>query len=535
MKSFNRRVEHLGDHLYPTEIVLRWLQESLKFDSMNDLVEALAAEPDGAWPLHRLTDEAERAAKASTPDMPQNKIDAKVRDYVRDAVFLWCLHMGVNGRIDDQVRQASGLNVFFISKVRARSRGHSRLSNVLEACRDLAYPLDAETAAAVAAALEYRVVSWNYLRESETIEDWIFDDPATDEKISDEELADISHRVERAIKSLVRSKAIRPGKIVRLSTSPIDFLGAAPLIDGRWIDAAVLELAEMGAILADGGFKWQESADPHPLAWHESVKPDQRDTRAPIDEESWLTARRLATARVRAYRGRRRAIDNRDYVELSLYQRSRKRSLRGRLDACTEDGFVASDWNEWVNGRAPAPAIAGIRVQTLDAPVDADDWTVHDAGSARRHQIARATLIDSLLPDASDGDSSGTVGMEGSPSPIPWQDGALEILVRIEGLVRAINRIRAHYFRNHEIVYADHADSLDCSRTGIHLVLSRLEEQNGGNDSWIARLIDPSISDEDERVDPEYAERERGIREGFPQAARTVTGELALAPTFGPP
>ena len=185
------------------------------------------------------------------------------------------------------------------------------------------------------------------------------DDPATDEDTSNEELADISHGVERGIKSLVRSKAIRPGKIVRLSTSPLDFLGAAPLIDGRWIDATVLELAEMGAILADGGFRPQQPEDPHPLAWHDFVKPDRTGAPAPIDDESSLKARRLATVRVRAYRGRRRAIDGREYVALALYQRWRKRSLGSRLDVSTESGFVASDWNDWVESHEACPGSRG--------------------------------------------------------------------------------------------------------------------------------------------------------------------------------
>ncbi len=525
MKSFDKRIDKLGDRLSPTEIVLRWLQENLKFGSMNDLVEALAAKANGAWPLHRLSSEAERAAAASMPDMPQEEIDASVRDYVRDVIFLWRLHMEVNGRIDDQLRPASGLIVFFLSKVGSRSRERASLSNARDACRHLAYPLDAATAAAVEAALEHRVVSWNCLRDAETIEDWIVDDPAADEDVSDEELASIIRRVKRELKAVVRSKVIRPGKIVCLSTSPLAFLGAAPLLDGRWVDAAVLELAEMGVILADGGFARRESEDPHPLAWDEFVQPDQRGKTIPIAGESWLEARRIAAARVRGYRGRRNIIDGRDYVELSLYQRWRKRSLGSRLDASVETGFLANSWNDWVD-QQDRPALAGIAVRTLVPLIDSQDWTVHAADAARRQQIARAKLVDNLLPDASHRDSSSAVTMEGDSVGVSWHDGALDILVRVEGLVRAIDRIRAHYFRNHEIVYPDLADTVDSCRTGIHLVLSSLEEQDGGDDSWIARLIDPSIPDEGESADPDYADREKRVQERIAQAARNTTREL---------
>ena len=95
--------------------------------------------------------------------------------------------------------------------MRPRSREHSRLSDARGACRDLPYPLDTETAAAVEAALEHRIVSWNCLRDAETIEDWVLDDPTADEYISDAALASTVRRVERRLKALVRSTVITRG------------------------------------------------------------------------------------------------------------------------------------------------------------------------------------------------------------------------------------------------------------------------------------------------------------------------------------
>ena len=526
MKSLNKRLDNLDDHLSPTEIVLRWLQENLKFGSMNEHVVALTAMPKSAWPLPRLTDEAERAATASMPDMPQDKIDARVREYVRDVVFLWHLHLEVNCRISDQLRSAAGSIAFLLSELRSRSRERASLSDARGGFRDLPYPLDTETAAAVEAALEHRVVSWNCLRDAETIEDWVLDDPTNDEYISDAALASTVRRVERRLKALVRSKVIRSAKRVSLPALPHAFLSAAPLLDGRWIDTTVLELAELGVILADGGFRRQESEDPHPLAGEEFVQPNQQGEASPVNDESWLKARRIAAVRVRGYRGRRRVIDGRDYVELALYQRWRKRSLGGRLDSSTESGFVATDWNDWVKNQKPAPTLAGVTVQPLDPLVDADDWTVHHANRARSLQAARANLIANLLPDASDPGSSTAVEMDADSAGLASRDDALELLVRIEGLPRAVDRIRAHYFKNHEIVFADLADTLDTCRTGIHVVLSNLEEDRGGDDSWIARLSHPSIPDEGESADSDYADHEKRVQERISHAARNTTREL---------
>ena len=526
MKSLNKRLDNLGDHLSPTEIVLRWLQETLKFGSMNELGEALAAKPDSAWPLFRLTDEAERAATASMPDMPQDKIDARVWEYVRDVVLLWHLHLEVNGRIDDQLRPAAGSIAFLLSELGSKLRERAGLSDARDACRDLPYPLDAETAAAVEAALEHRVVSWNCLRDAETIEDWVLDDPTADEYISDAALASTVRRVERRIKALVRSKVIRSAKRVSLPALPHAFLSAAPLLDGRWIDVSVLELAELGVILKDCDWTPRGSGDSHPLAFAEFVRADAEGDLSPIDDASWLDARQASTDRVRSYHRRRRVIDGRDYVELSLYQRWRKRTAGARLDAATESGFVASDWNDWVKNQKPAPALAGVTVQPLDPLVDADDWTVHDSDRARSLQAARANLIANLLPDASDPGSSTAVEMDADSAGLASRDDALELLVRIEGLARAVDRIRARYFKNHEIVFADLADTLDACRTGIHAVLSFREEDRGGGDSWIARLSHPSIPDEGESADSDYADHEKRVHERISHAARNTTREL---------
>ena len=230
--------------------------------------------------------------------------------------------------------------------------------------------------------------------------------------------------------------------------------------------------------------------------------------------------------RVRGYRGRRHVIDGRDYVELALYQtmaqtlagqpprrRYRERFRRFRLEKVGDE-------------LKPAPALAGVTVQPLDPHVDADHWTVHDSDRARSLQAARANLIANLLPDASDPGSSTAVEMDADSAGVASRDDALELLVRIEGLPRAVDRIRAHYFKNHEIVFADLADALDACRTGIHAVLSILEEDRGGGDSWIARLSDPSIPDEGESADSDYADHEKRVQERIADAAGNTTREL---------
>ena len=247
------------------------------------------------------------------------------------------------------------------------------------------------------AAIKHRAVSWNDLRDDRIIKDWVLDDPETDE-ISTDKQAAIVRGAEHELRSLVRPNLIRSGKLVSLPTSPLPFLKVAPLLDGRWVDTAILELAELGVILTDSGFTPGKSRDPHPVAWEEFVQTDSRGAPTPVDDAAWHKARRAAAVRIRAYRGRRRVIEGRDYVEFALYQRSRKHSLDNRLDASTESGFVVADWNDWVKNQGPAAALAGIAVRPIDSRVDAEAWTVHHADRARRLQAARANLVGKLRP-----------------------------------------------------------------------------------------------------------------------------------------
>ena len=176
MSSFKQRVDALDDCLSPTEIVLRWLQEVVGFPSADDYVASIKDRPRSAWPLHRLTQEAERAATASSKGMPRDAIHGNVREDARgsDAALAW-----------------------------------------MRACHELPYPLDLETAAAVEAALEHRVESWNLLREAETVEEWVLamlpedDDEVLDGDDSDADVAAIARGVERELRRLVGSNVVR--------------------------------------------------------------------------------------------------------------------------------------------------------------------------------------------------------------------------------------------------------------------------------------------------------------------------------------
>ena len=508
MSSFKKRVEDLDDSLSPTEIVLRWLQEVAGFPSADDYVASIKDRPSSAWPLHRLTQEAERAATASSKGLPRDTIDRKVREAVRDVVFFVHLHLKLSSRIYDELRVASPILALLVVDLNHRMREDARGSDAalawMRACHELPYPLDLETAAAVEAALEHRVESWSLLREAETVEEWVLamlpeddDEVSADEEVSDGNGSDaevnrLARGVERELRRLVGSNVVRAGRLVTLPAVPIPFFACAPLLEGAWIDLTVLELAESGAILADRGCGLRGSGDVHLLASEEFVRTDAQGEQVPIDETTWREARKSAGARVGRYRGGRRRFGGRTYVKFALYQRWRARALGSRLEASTETGFLAESWNDWVKNQGAEAALAGVPVEPLTPFVNRDTWTVHDADLARGLQTNRANLLANLRSSA----LSEKRTTAGADAGVSWRDQATSLLVLIEGLASSVDTIRATYFRNHEILYPDLADYLVSCRNGVRTVLSLFEAERDGDDSWLLSFGSPPLQAE---------------------------------------
>ena len=86
--------------------------------------------------------------------------------------------------------------------------------------------------------------------------------------------------------SLVDSGQVQAGATVYLETVPIRFLREAPLVEGKWIDRYVIEMAEWGALLQTKGYTVQLNDNDHPLALAQFVRSD--GTEADQDEVAKL-------------------------------------------------------------------------------------------------------------------------------------------------------------------------------------------------------------------------------------------------------
>ena len=252
MSPLNRRLKDLDDHLSPTDIVLRQLREMARFRSMTEYLASLKDGPTSNWPLKRMIRQARRAVEKSMKGMPSDAIEERVREAVRDVLFLWYLYLKLNDRIEVGLRVAQPTIAWLYREYR-----HILLYRQLsDASRDFPYPVDPQTAAAVDAALANQVQSWASLGDASTIVDWPYEvnqpDNVGDEDF-DESRARAYRKVERGLRRLVPSKDIAAGKLVSLPAVPIPFLSSAPLLDGRLRDECLNEhlFAGLGRSAAD--------------------------------------------------------------------------------------------------------------------------------------------------------------------------------------------------------------------------------------------------------------------------------------------
>ena len=521
MSSSKRRLDDLEESLSPLEIFLRWLQEASHIRSLLDYTQSVRNAPESEFPLTRMTRQARRSVKRSMKGSPEDEIERRADEAERELVFLWKLHWRVYQRIAQELCVAMPTIDLLWSEL-SRLVLHLQLSH--DASRS-AYPLDSHTSAAAWAALANQVRSWDSLSDPRTFRQWgyIKLQPNDDEDLIGW-LTGNSPTIKRELRRLVRSNDITAGKVVSLPALPIPFLRNAPLIEGRWIDATVLELAEFGAVLEDRGWTPRPTDDSHPLAFQDFVQADAEGESSPIDDASWLDARQAATDRVRSYRGVRRAFQGRDYVNLAPYRKWRSRTLGARLGASLEDGFVVCSWNHFTTNRGFNIASGGFCVGPIKPLGDLDMWSVHDCETARILQTARTRLFANHRSVALDGENA-----TAEEARIRWRDRAEDAIVMIEGLAAAIQGIQAADFRSAEIVHTTSAEVLVGLRSRLRSIVRLFSGLWENGDPLQAYFDDRSCpQDRATAYSPQVRGYLKRIEKSIAQSGESLAHEITL-------
>ena len=191
MTSGMRRVEKLEAGLTPKQAFLLWLQEAHAFNRIEEYVRHLRTQPDSAAPIPKLTTQVEEAAKQNLKvqprkqintgkylihkhnqilkGLPQQEIDRAVHQARKDVLFLFFLHQQVNSKLMSENRYYWTrwllLSKELKSLLREQSLDRQMRWNRIMVGIEMPYPLDSETAAAVEAAQQHHVLTWEVLEE----------------------------------------------------------------------------------------------------------------------------------------------------------------------------------------------------------------------------------------------------------------------------------------------------------------------------------------------------------------------------------
>ncbi len=500
-----QRVAKLETGLTPKQAILLWFQEAHGFNTIFEYIHHLKSQPDSAAPIPRLTDQVAEAVKQTLKGHPREEIDKAVRQAYKDVLFLFFLHQQVSRKLISEERYFWTQGRFLIAELKSLLReqalGRRMRWNEIRVGIETPYPLDSETAAAVEAAKQHYVMTWELLEEGDDLGQWLlesflakgntalpdgaygmmsgakhlyskvptedevrplFEDAESFQKFLDGEdysygLADVPDAEYdehyEALVSAIKGVA-KQGIVVDMPSVPHQFLQEAPLVNGEWIDGYIVELAEWGARLVEKGLLLEESGDYHPMAWKRIINQEHgSEACAAVSMKLWQQTRK----RLAAFPGSTRVIDERQYLNFADYLKWRGRRNKGDLKSGMRRGLVVSSWNQWVEsqGGEGVATLAGVASGILDCYLDGYRYRVcRNAGELAEEVSRRESLLESVQvgkPDSSN-DERFRQRVE------HWKISALGFLPEIYILSRAINSISQRYFEGQDPLFSEVSD-----------------------------------------------------------------------------
>jgi hypothetical protein len=438
-----KRLEQVENSLTPREIVTSWVEGLTKFDSTEDYISWITEDSSRA-PLPQMLQQIEsgiigRPNGQGKNSSGKNSVGELLRRGSSEVMFLYNLLFQMNRHVHEFVGQKEfhvTTLMLLIQVVNERAGSRMAMFDLWRGLYYSPYPLDADTAAAVSAALRNDVTSFAGLITY------------------DEESSESAYELlERSVPDLCRKGLVKRGWRVKLGASPIEFLAAPPLVDGEWIDQAVVELAEFTALLRERGADL-EVADLHPLAlWRPFRRKEvsgEEETES-LSEDEIADAHAEAAARLSTFGGRTKEIDARPYIHLDDYRAWSGRKAGDDLEVT--EGVVTQSWNAWVEANGDKPELAGIRVRMVDPAVKDEDFFCCQDPAHRRSREEMASLLRMLIVDKGVSALEGL--LEGSRVDI------CRLLTGVRATVTATERITVRYFPGLKILFKSYANALD--------------------------------------------------------------------------
>ena len=164
MSAERRRLDRIESSLSPTQAVCPWLTEAHQHGSLFAYTQWLLDQPDDSYPLVKMPGQVVEAVRTAMKGKPRAEIDREIYLAQRDVLVLFHLAIGLNARaleLAETLRlKALLLGEQFHSLLLHKAIGRDTNDLRFRLCRELPYPLDPETAAAVEAAQKHGVLTW---------------------------------------------------------------------------------------------------------------------------------------------------------------------------------------------------------------------------------------------------------------------------------------------------------------------------------------------------------------------------------------
>jgi hypothetical protein len=366
--SLEKRIDEQEASLSADQILLRWLDETMTFKSRLEYMMWVFQDWRTRHPFSVFfRDLKPLATSKSREKAAERKRLLTAEETLRLGYYLFD---GANQIVERQLQYLFPLAGPLLSEV-------ERLENdSLQPMAWMPLPLSEEVAATVRTALDnycmpvrdfvHQLRLWTNVYCAEAIGKGPSDQ-------AEEKLAKLQE-IERA---LFTGNTPKAGWWVELEPFPYRSLGAASLVDGRWIDRRLLELAEFAALLVSRGYRLQNPPDSHPLEPLLVVN----SAGLSMSEQELFAIRKEAESRLRQFKGRKQRIRGKVYVDIDDYRSWIGRAVTGELKRMP--GFDVAHWNRWFDslGGEGRAEIAGVKIHRMEAPFSSKDFVVCEGGN----------------------------------------------------------------------------------------------------------------------------------------------------------
>ena len=517
------RLQKMEHALTPKEAMLLWLQEAHQYSSINALAQSLKDAPLARYPLSRMEKQVDEAVLAAQKGRPREQVIRAENRALRDLYFLWHLFLEANEKVRRERRPMVLAYLFMqerLHRLVERVLQHYEANETWRQISDeLPYPLDHETAAAVDAAVQHYVEPWEQFDESGMVQDWVtaayeekyktvlpfwsyytrigerpplgVEVPTQEElrglfkneaafqqwlagedyqfglaDVPDNEFLGRCEAAEAAVRAMVGSGQVEQGWVAELETVPVPFLRTVPLIEGEWVDAYVVELAERAAQLRKKGCVLKPVDDNSPFAW-DRVGRTTADGFIEADQPTLWDKSDGGHAGSARFPGKATEMGGRRYLSFSDYANWKGRAVRGKLRRVP--GILAASWNAWV-AQPDGASLAGVPGQRIDCWAGGYGYSVHNKEEALRLAAVRNELLQEqrtrTLHDL-DGEpgyfsrNDKLTGRTFHQEAAIWLELALAFGSQVAALQTTVTRISERYFDATPVLLSEEREELE--------------------------------------------------------------------------